>query len=296
MSDNVQQLPAGLAGRAAAAVSAPAAPAPAPSPLPVAPVDTGPVLAPAPAPAAPAAPVAPPSNPMLSSASQPKPAEAPAPVEPVAPVEPPKVEPAAPISSVTELAGHLAKDAAIAPAVSYLDAVCKDEGLDVARAFGSAADELDARFIDKHYLIEKLGEEKANTLIKVATDSIAYVQTYNDESLKQVYATTGGEDQFRAAANAFNSKADPVEKATLIDLLNSGVRDKMLYAAQKIAQFGAQAGAIIQHNPQAMGQPGSQRGLSRDEYTKAISERNISPEKYDELKALRRLGMQQGLR
>lgn len=77
MSENVQSLPPGLAGRAAAATTAPA-----PSAY-VAPVDQGPVAVPGAPVTAPAveAPTAPPVNPMLSHVSQPKPDAAPAPVD-----------------------------------------------------------------------------------------------------------------------------------------------------------------------------------------------------------------------
>lgn len=306
MSDNVQQLPPGLAGRVNSAVSAPAsAQAPAVAPATVvqpSPVDAG-AVAPVEAPVnlgLPALPANPPVNPMLSRVSQPQP-EAPAAVVPpvanpaLVPPKVPTVPGAEPVpKNVAELAGAFAADAALAPAVAYLDAVFEAKGLDLVRVLGQAAEELDARFIDRAYLVEKLGQAEADTLIKVASDSIAYVAAYNTESLKQVFATAGTEQQFRAAAQAFNEKADPTEKAMIMDLLDSGVRDKMNYAARKIAEFGVQAGVVVRHHAQPLGQPGSQQGLSKEDYAKAISERNLSPEKYEQLKNLRKLGMSQG--
>lgn len=295
---NVQQLPPGLAGRVAAASQgapahqAPAAPAPAP-------IDQGPAVAPAPAPAAPQAPVVPqepPINPMLSHVSQ-QPAPAVPQQQPAAPAVEPQAPqaPAAPAeySSVTELAGEFARDSQLAPAVSYLDAVFKDNGLDINRALGQAAQEGDARFIDRAYLKEKLGD-KADTIIRVAEDSITYVAAYNAESLNQVYATAGSEDGFRQAVDVFNKTADKTERAMLADLLNSGVRDKMLYAAKKIAEYGVKAGVVIKHQALPLGNPSAAQGLSRAEYIKAISEKNVTPERYDELRQLRELGRQQG--
>lgn len=306
MTQNVQNLPAGLAGRvAAASQGAPAHQAPAPAPVaapepvpapaaPVAPAveqGTNPAPAPAPAPAA--------VNPMLSHVSQ-NPASEPAPAQPAQP-EPVKVpevpqpeQPAAAVTSITELAGQFAQDSQLAPVVSYLDAVFKDNGLDIQRALGQAADELDERFIDKAYLREKLGD-KAETIIKTAEDSIKYVAAHAQESLKQVYATAGGEEAFRQAAAVYNTKADPTEKALIAEMLDSGDRNKMLYAAKKITELAVQAGGIVRHVNLPQGVPGATQGLSREQYLAEISKRNVSPERYDELRALRALGKQQGL-
>lgn len=221
----------------------------------------------------------------------------PTPQAPTQPQQPAAQQPAAqpaPSGSVAELAGHMAQDSNVKVAVEYMDVVLKDAGVDIQRALGNATDELDARFIDVHYLKEKLGD-KADQVIKLATSTIEYARDYQAESVKQVREQAGGEQQWNAAVQVFNEKADPQERAMLADLLNSGVRDKMLYAAKKVAEFGVNAGAVIRHNAPPMGQPGSMQGLSKEAYVKAISERNLSPEKYEQLKAQRRLGMQQGL-
>lgn len=302
MTGNVQDLPPGLAGRVAAAATnqpAPAAPA---APVQPSPADLAPAAPAAPAPVAPAVPTTPPAlpiNPMLSALSQPKPADPAAPAVPAQPPQPkapevPAQKQAAPTGSVAELAGTFAKDSALAPAVSYLDAILADNDVDIQRALGQAADELDPRFIDAHYLKEKLGD-KAATVIKIAQDTIKYVQDYHNESLRQVVATAGSQAQWEAAAQAFNAKADPQEKAMLVQLLESGERDSMLYAAQKIAQFGVQAGVVTRHNPAALGQPGTEKGLSHKEYIEAISQRNVTPEAYNQLRAQRELGRRQGL-
>lgn len=282
MTDNVQNLPAGLSNRAAAAAA---------EPVQASPVDAGPAL-PAQQPATPPAQQQPAAQPAQPAQPAAQPANTPEP--PPVPTVPEANTQDVP-KSVADLAGALASNNQLAPAVSYLDAIFKDNGLDVARALGQAADELDPRFIDKGYLIEKLGAEKANTIIKVAEDSIKYAAHYVQESLNAVYSTAGGEQQFRAAVQVFNEKADPVERELLAGLLDSGDRSKMQYAAQRIAQYGVQAGVVIQHNAPAIGAPGSQQGLSKEAYLQAISERNVTPEKYEQLKQMRILGMQQGL-
>lgn len=308
---NTQTLPAGLAGRAAQAA---AAPAPTPAPAPVAapePAASQPFTslqpqdptfnanpAPAPGPA--------PVNPMLSHVSQNAPAEpAPAPAPAAAPAVPDALKPVELPSdkpaetpqdaSVAHLAGVFAQDVNLAPSVGYLDSFCKDNGLDVARAFGKAAEESDSRFIDEGYLTEKLGKEAAAKLIKVGVDVINYINAYTDESVAQVHKAAGGEAQWDHAAKLYSEKADPMERQIVADLLNSGDRAKMNHAAKMVTQFAIQAGGAIAHNAPALGIPGGQKGLTQAEHIANISKRGVTPEQYAESVKMRRLGKSQGL-
>ncbi|QHJ82565.1 MAG: hypothetical protein [Bacteriophage sp.] len=298
MSDNVQTLPAGLQGRVAQATTAPA---PQPAPL-VAPIDQGPVTQPAPA-AAPQVPAADaPVNPMLSHVSQPQvPAVAPVDLtkEPpqvptLEPVKVPGSEPVAQSATVSDMAGELAKDPNLAPAVNYLDAFCAEHKVDMARAFGNAAEEGDARFIDRAYLRDVLGD-KADAVIKTAEGVLNYTNAYAEQTVNAVITLAGGQAQWDAAGNAFNQHAPADERKLISEMLDSGLREKVTYAAKRIMEYATQAGAISTHNAPAIGQPGTQQGLSKADYVKAISERNISPEKYEQLKTLRKLGLSQGL-
>jgi hypothetical protein len=210
--------------------------------------------------------------------------------------QPAAQEPSGPVGSVAELAGHLAADSQVAPAVAYMEAVFKDAGVDIARALGAAADHLDPSRIDVHYLKEKLGD-KADQVVKLATSTLEYAATYQKESVAQVHQAAGGEAQWTLAVNAFNEKADPTERAMLADLLNSGVRDKMVYAAKKIAEYGVQAGVVTRHNAPPLGNPSSEKGLSRAEFADALMKRNVQEgsSEYNNLRRLRQLGIQQGL-
>lgn len=314
MTTNNQNLPAGLAGRAAQASAAPQAPAPAPAPAQVAvpePAASQPFTslqpqdplfnanpAPAPAPA--------PVNPMLSHVSQNAPAEpAPAATPPAAPAVPDALKPvalptdkpaeAAPEASVAHLAGVFAQDVNLAPAVGYLDSFCTDNGLDVARVFGKAAEEGDARFIDTGYLTEKLGKEAADKLVKVGSDVIAYINAYTDQSVAEVHKAAGGEAQWEHAAKLYSEKADPMERQIVADLLNSGDRAKMAHAAKMVTQFAVSQGGAISHNAPALGLPGGQKGLTQAEHIANISKRGVTPEQYAESVKMRRLGKSQGL-
>lgn len=300
MTANVQTLPAGLQGRVAQATTAPA---PAPAPL-VAPIDQGPVTQPAPATAPQVAPTQEaPVNPMLSHVSQPKEPEvapvdltqAPPVVPTLEPVKVPGTEPeVAQTASVSAMAGELAKDPNLAPAVNYLDAFCTEHKVDMARAFGNAAEEGDARFIDRAYLKDVLGD-KADAVIKTAEGVLNYTNAYAEQTVNAVITLAGGEAQWSAAGDAFNKHAPAEERKLIAEMLDSGLREKVTYAAKRIMEYATQAGAITSHNAPAIGQPGTQKGLSKAEYVAAISERNISPEKYEQLKTLRKLGQSQGL-
>ncbi|QMP84061.1 hypothetical protein pphageT12_43 [Pseudomonas phage pphageT12] len=237
---------------------------------------------------------------MLSHVSQPKPNEpvdlkaAPPVVPSLTPVEVPGKEPVPQSSSVSEMAGELAKDPNLAPAVNYLDAFCTENKVDMARAFGNAAAEGDARFIDRAYLKDVLGD-KADAVIKTAEGVLAYSSAYAEQTVSAVHTLAGGEAQWSAAGDAFNKHAPAEERKLIVEMLESGSREKVVYAAKRIMEYATQAGAIVKHNPQALGQPGNQKGLTNAEYIKAISERNIPEEKYQALRQLRQLGKSQGL-
>lgn len=313
MTTNTQNLPAGLAGRAAQAAAGVPAAAPAPAPVAVPePVASQPFTslqpgqegfnanpAPAPQPAA--------VNPMLSHVSQnadpaAAPAAEPAPAVPAVPdalkpVELPTNKPAeVPVeASVAHLAGVFAQDVNLAPAVGYLDSFCKDNGLDVARVFGKAAEESDARFIDAGYLTEKLGKEAADALVKVGSDVINYINAYTDESVAQVHKAAGGEAQWDHAAALYSQKADPMERQIVADLLNSGDRAKMAHAAKMVTAFAVSQGGAVSHNAPALGIPGGQKGLTQAEHLANITKRGVTPEQYAESVKMRRLGQSQGL-
>ncbi|QJD54808.1 putative scaffolding protein [Pseudomonas phage MR6] len=192
------------------------------------------------------------------------------------------------------MAGELAKDPNLAPAVSYLDAFCVENKVDMQRAFGAASEEGDSRFIDRAYLKDVLGD-KADAIIKTAEGVLNYATAYAEQTVSAVHTLAGGEANWTAAGDAFNKHAPAAERALIVEMLESGLRDKVTYAAKRIMEYATQAGAVMQHNAPAIGNPGTQKGLSNADYIKAISERNISDEKYNALKQQRMLGRSQGL-
>lgn len=322
MADNDQQLPAGLGGVPPAATpQIPGTPAgtsvinmPNPAPKPAAPAPA-PMLTyeqyqaqflsqqpQVPASQVPPAPAQNP-NPMLTTlqappapGTQPAPAPAP-PVLPTPPVvpEPPKSDAAA--GTVADLAGSLGSDPAIVPGIAYLEAAATAAQLDVTRAFGQAADELDVRFIDRAYLVEKVGQAQADQMIKVAEASIMYAKAATEKLYSDVRASVGGDEAWGQAIALFNQHAPQETKVAIAALFDSMNPEQMKYAAGQVAAFAKSTGGVVQTGVQPLGTPGNVQGLSMEQYRTALAAlpRNATDAQYEALRAQRAAGMKAGL-
>ena len=233
-------------------------------------------------------------SPMLSHVSQPdaepeKPPVLAATPAPVAPSTP------APVSgSTSDLVGELASDPYAKPAVMYIDNICTGAKVDMQRAFSKAVEFGDARLIDEAYLSEKLGDNAA-AVIAQATALFEYSAHKAQTAVQAVYAAVGGEQVLRQAVQHFNQAASPEERAEVAYLMDSGNTALMQRAAQRIVQYGKQAGAVYSPQSQPMGKPSAARGLSKEEYIKAISNPKLSSHEYEKLREQRVLGRTQGI-
>ena len=72
------------------------------------------------------------------------------------------------------LGGELLADPQAAVVAGMLEKLVGD--LDVNRAFGRAAEEDDARFIDEAYLVEKLGERDAKLAVEAAKQLLTHAE------------------------------------------------------------------------------------------------------------------------
>lgn len=215
-------------------------------------------------------------------------------VPPVVP-EPPKADDAP--SKVTDLAGALGSDPMIAPAVAYLEAAATKAGLDVQRAFGNAADELDARFIDRAYLVEKVGQAEADQMIKVAESSIKYAAQVHTNLLNECRAVAGDQGTWDQAVALFNQHADAGTKAAISAMFDSMNRDQMIYASRQLVAFAKQTGGVVQSVQQPLGAPGTAQGLSSEAYRAELAKlpRNAPDSAYDNLRNQRAAGIKAGL-
>lgn len=317
MADNDQQLPAGLGGVPPAATpQVPGAPAGSsviamPNPQPKAPVQLSyeeyQRQFQSQQPQVPANQVPPPMaqtpNPMLTTLAPPlapgqQPAAPAVPALPTPPVvpEPPKAEPPA-AGTVADLAGALGSDPAIAPGIAYLEAAATQAGLDVTRAFGNAADELDPRFIDKAYLVEKVGQEQADQMIKVATASIEYAKVATENLYTEVRQSAGGDEAWGQAIALFNKHAPQETKVALGALFDSMNKDQMIYAAAQVVAFAKTTGGVITQGQQPLGTPGNVQGMTMEQYRTELAKlpRNAPDSAYEALRTQRAAGMKAGL-
>jgi len=238
-------------------------------------------------------------NPMLQTLAPPAPVTAqpvaPAPVLPTPPVVPEAPKPTAP-TGVADLAGALGADPMLAPGIAYLEAAATAADLDVQRAFGNAADELDARFIDRAYLVEKVGQAQADQMIKVAESSIQFAATTRENMFAECRAVAGDAGQWDQAVALFNQHADAETKAAIGGMFDSMNKSQMLYAAKQLVQFAASTGGVVQPGVQPLGAPGTVTGMSMEEYRGALANlpRNAPDSAYETLRAQRAAGMKQG--
>lgn len=258
---NQQQVPAGLPqpGQVPAA-----APTPAPAPIAIPP--TGHTV-PAPA-AAPAATV-------------PTPAPASAPTT-------------TPTGQITDFAGDLVDDPYAKVGLTYIEQAITGTSVDLNRAFAKAAEYGDVNLIDEAYLREALGD-KAQHVVAQAKALFEYSAQKQTQALQEVYQSVGGEAQLKQAAAYFNKAANDEQRRTVAYLLDSGDPVLMKAGAQQIVQLASAAGVRVQAGAQPLGQAGALQGLSHADYIKAISERNLPADKYEQLRQQRLIGRQQGL-
>lgn len=191
------------------------------------------------------------------------------------------------------LGAELLGDPQAAVVAGMLETLVGD--LDVNRAFGKAASEDDARFIDSAYLVEKLGEKNAKLAVEAAKQLLGHAERISNALEAEVFQAAGGKARVEAAAKVFNETADAATKAAMAKLLDSGDKASMQYALKQIVDFAVTNGKLVVHNAPALGQPSAEKGLSREEYVKAIQKHNLSHDEYTRLQAQRRLGMQQGI-
>lgn len=209
----------------------------------------------------------------------------------------PAAQPAEEPTGLLALIGEdVASDPAAAASIDLVNLIIEGKDLDLERAFGRAIEEDDPRFIDEHYLVEVLGEQQAKVLIREATrlseSATRAGERLRDELLKDI---PGGQETLSQAVEVFNSVADEATRAVIAELIDSGDIKKMKFAAKQIMDIASASGRVVVHNQQPVGTPGAMQGLSREAYIAAINERNLSPEKYEQLRAQRLLGIKQGL-
>lgn len=173
--------------------------------------------------------------------------------------------------------------------------------LDLDRALANAIKFGQPDLIDIAYLKEK-GGANADNLITIAKSLVTQIANVADSNEKAVYAVAGGQEGWTTAVTAFNQFADPAQRKTIADLLDSGNPQFVQYAAQTVVAFSKQSGAVPFTGQQVQtGQASvaASQGLSKQQFQAELSKLNRNAHDYAEqsnaLLGRRQLGKQIGL-
>lgn len=171
--------------------------------------------------------------------------------------------------------------------------------IDVDRALGKALEEGREDLIDLAYIREKAGDQ-AGAVEALAKQILHAAQAVATATANQVYATAGGEAQWKAAVAAFNAGAPAHIKAAAKALLDSP--EGAVQGAQLVVEFARGSGAVIS-GPGAhisSSAPGT-TGAGLDKATFQAELRKLDPNSptfaaaRNELIERRRAGMASGL-
>ena len=275
---NDQSLPPGMAAKAHAGAPSTQAPAPEPKLPPVPPID--------------------PNNHVLFGNEKGGEQETTQPAKDGVPPELQKVKQSAP--KITDAFSDMFEDVNTAPGAVFVQNICERSGVDLDRAFGKALDKGDASLLDEAYIREKCGTD-AEAVIAQSKALFNYATTQVQQRVNSMYASVAGGNveqgkaMLEQAAQYFNKAADQHEKAEISYLLDSGNPEFMQRAAKRVVEFARSKGALVQSNQAQLFQPGGERGLSADEYKKAIADPKLTDAQYEKLRRQRILGRNQGL-
>lgn len=229
------------------------------------------------------------------------PAQPQAPAQPAAPQATPELVELAgvPTSNLRDFDVGEIDDPVIKSTASILLATAPD--LDLDRALANALKFGQPDLIDVAYLKEK-GGANADNLITIAKSLVTQVANAADANEKAVYALAGGQAGWDTAVAAFNQFADPAQRKMIADLMDSGKKQFVEYAAQTVVAFSKQTGAIPFTGQQVQtGQASvaASQGLSKAQFQAELAKLNRNAPDYAEqsnaLLGRRQLGKQIGL-
>lgn len=247
---------------------------------------------------------------VVTSQTTPQPLQAPAaPAVPVQPQAPAQVQAPAeeelveltgvPTSNLRDFDVGTIEDPMIKSTASILLATSPD--LDLDRALAKAIQYGRADLIDEAYITEKGGANAAN-LITIAKSLVTQIANAADANEKAIYDLAGGREGWDTAVAAFNQFADPAQRRTIADLMDSGNKQFMQYAAQTVLAFSRQTGAIPNVGQQVQTGPASvaaSQGLSKAQFQAELAKLNRNAPDYAEqsnvLLSRRQIGKQLGL-
>lgn len=198
-------------------------------------------------------------------------------------------------ASNMDILSSFESDPQFKPIAQYLDTQLAN--VDTERAFGKALEYGNVKLIDIPYLREQLGE-RTDGIVDLAVSLFEGAAAKATAEVNSVYESFGGKEVVNQAIKFFNEKGDPQARKALGHLLDSGVKENIVYAMQQLTNFAKQGGGVAQRNALPLGQPSAERGLSKEEYMVAVREltqKRAPSSAWDKLSEARKLGIQQGL-
>lgn len=173
--------------------------------------------------------------------------------------------------------------------------------IDLDRALAKAIQYGQPDLIDVAYLKEK-GGTNADNLITIAKSLVTQIANVAEANTKAVYALANGQENWETAVTAFNQFADPTQRKTISDLLDSGKPQFVQYAAQTVLAFSRQSGAVPftgQQIQTGQASVAASQGLSKAQFQAELAKLNRNAPDYAEqsniLLGRRQLGKNIGL-
>lgn len=217
--------------------------------------------------------------------------------------EVPAAVPAPPATPVTTVkADNLASlgvdssDPSIKVVVSYVDTIASKTSLDLQRAVGHSLEQNNSAFVDEAYIRDTVKDKaEAESVISMLKGVIDHQGTIAKKVIQDVYTKAGGEANWRSAVAYFNKSATPEHKEAMKTLLASGNQASINHAVQQVLSAAKDGGVTISHVATPFGGNTSEKGWTREEFTKVIQNSRSTDAEIANARRLRAVGMKNGI-
>lgn len=188
-----------------------------------------------------------------------------------------------------------------------IDIFTKSSGISPDQFYTALAGALqygDPQLINLGDLTKGLNKEQAAQAEALAKAAYQQAQSIRQQTIQTAYSKAGGEEQWRAAVGAFNSKAPPAYQAAAKAMEASGqINEAVEFILDTAKQFGF-VNSVQGQSLQGNFGGSAVKGISKAEYSAGLQElakemggfHNLeSSPKFKQLTDARNLGVQQGI-
>jgi hypothetical protein len=170
---------------------------------------------------------------------------------------------------------------------------------DIQRACKLALEHGDPSMIDRAFLDERF-KDRAEEAAAIAGAVVEQAGIERDRLVQSVYATAGGEEQWKAALSLYKQHAPQGLQKAIQMMFDSGDAGNVKDAASLVAEFAKTSGVVTTAGGRQVAGAGGQdaQGLSQGEFQAAMNKLNQSSrtygQDYDRLIQMRRIGKNLG--